>query len=113
MCIDEGAHKYVLISAETPYSEPTSTQYFVVSKRGAAYHRNVAEVYVQKLEANGYSNINILGGGRISLDAVNAKISIFGFSYGFGLADHQLSKQVIETDSRYHTYDVSWSNEGY
>lgn len=114
MSIDEGTHKYVLLSARIPHHSPEhDIQYFVVSKRGAAYHRNVAEDFVSKLEVHGYSNINILGGGRLLLDNLNTKISIFGFSYGFGLADHSLSQRVIESDSRFQTYDISWSNDGY
>jgi len=113
--IDEGTHKYVLISAKHPNhsDDDDDKQYFVVSKKGAAYHRNVAEGFVSKLEAHGYSNIHILGGGRISLDSLNTKISIFGFSYGFGLADHSLSQRVIQSDARFQTFDINWSNDGY
>ncbi len=84
-----------------------------MSKKGAAYHRNVAEGFIPKLEARGYSNIDILGGGRLSLDTMNKKIIIFGFSYGFGLADHSLTKRVIMSDMTFQTFDISWSNDGY
>lgn len=39
--IDSGAYKYVLITALPPNS--SSVEVFVHSKRGAHYHRNVAE----------------------------------------------------------------------
>ena len=109
--IDEGSHKYVLISAMLPSG--TERQHFVVSKRGAHYHRNAAEPYVELLEDNDYSSIDILGGGRIALDSTNKTISVFGYSYGFGLADHAISKAVILKDPRYSDFDVTWSNEGY
>ena len=54
--IDEGAHKYVLISAILPGGKG-ERQYFVFSKRGAEYHRNAAEPMVDSLENSGYSNI--------------------------------------------------------
>ena len=38
---------------------------------------------------------------------------IFGHSYGFGLADHKLSKQIVEEDGRFVGYSVDWSNAGY
>lgn len=83
--IDEGAHKYVLISALLPFPDQSERQHFVVSKRGAAYHRNAAEPFVEMLEESGYSNVRILGGGRISLDNTKRTVSIYGYSYGFGL----------------------------
>lgn len=124
--IDEGQWKYVLISAEEPVPSSSSfsfnssccddecpTVFFVTSKRGAAYHRNVAEPYVEKLQSSGYRNIHVAGGGRLYFNPQDKKIRIFGFSYGFGLADHATSKQVIEQDDRFKDYDITWSNEGY
>jgi phosphohistidine phosphatase len=109
--IDGGAHKYVLISALIPGAE--ERQHFVVSRRGAHYHRNVAEPFVEDLERRGYKSIDILGGGRIALDTEKRTISVYGYSYGFGLADHALSKAVIMKDPRFQDYEVTWSNDGY
>mmetsp|Transcript_27352 Transcript_27352/g.40384 ORF Transcript_27352/g.40384 Transcript_27352/m.40384 type:complete len:154 (+) Transcript_27352:134-595(+) len=109
--IDEGANKYVLITACLPGG--SERQNFVVSRKGAAYHQNAAEPFVELLERNNYSSIRILGGGRIALDHAKKTCSIYGHSYGFGLADHQLSKAVIETDNRYKEYEITWSNDGY
>lgn len=109
--IDEGAHKYVLITACLPGGD--ERQNFVVSRRGAEYHRNAAEPFIELLERNHYASIRITGGGRIALDNKIKKCSIYGYSYGFGLADHALSKAVVEADSRYSDYDVTWSNDGY
>ena len=108
--IDDGAHKYVLIKAEFNNGDE---QYFVTSRRGAPYHRNAAEPMIQRLEANGYNNIQVTGGGRIFLNEENKKISIFGYSYGFGLADHSISRDVVKQDARYRDYDISISNDGY
>jgi phosphohistidine phosphatase len=109
--IDEGAHKYVLISAKEPGSNELC--WFVISRRGSAYHRNAAEPMVQVLGVSGYQDITITGGGRIHLDEDNKQISVFGFSYGFGLADHELTRKVILKDERYREFDVTWSNDGY
>ena len=109
--IDIGAHKYVLISAKEPGS--TESSWFVISVQGASYHRNVAEPMIQVLKTSGYRDINVTGGGRINFDNANKQISIFGFSYGFGAASHELSRKVIMEDQRYKEYDVTWSNDGY
>ena len=107
--IATGAHKYVLIQAE----QNGKTEYFVTSKRGAHYHRNAAEPLIYELEEAGYYDIEVTGGGRINLDETYKTISIFGYSYGFGLANHQISSEVILSDPRYKDYKVTWSNEGY
>lgn len=109
--IDEGAHKYVLLSAILPGGG--ERQHFVVSQTDAEYHRSVAEPYVEALERRGYKSIRILGGGRIALSHAKKTISIYGYSYGFGLADHSLSKSIVEKDPKYEKYNITWSNEGY
>ena len=109
--IADGAHKYVLIAAREPGR--TELSHFVTSRRGARFHRNAAEPFVYKLEQSGYEDIEIVGGGRIYLDEDSRKISIFGFSYTFGQADHQRSKQVVLADERFKGFDVTVSNEGY
>jgi len=68
---------------------------------------------VAELEENGYRNINVTGGGRILRDDEEKKISVFGFSYGFGKGDHRLSKKIIEQDERFKDYIVTASDEGY
>lgn len=65
------------------------------------------------MEENGCKDIRVTGGGRILLNQEERKIEVYGYSYGFGLADHAKSKDVILGDERYKDYDVSWSNEGY
>ena len=109
--IAEGAHKYVLISATEPQSDEIKR--FVISSHGAPYHRNVAEPFVERLENKGYQNIKVTGGGRIFRDSDNKKISIFGFSYGFGQAKHEESKAEVENDTRFSDYDVTYSYDGY
>ena len=76
-------------------------------------HRNVAEPFVETLEECGYISIQILGGGRIECDRNEKKILIYGFSYGFGRADHEISQNVVREDPRYKDFKISWSNEGY
>lgn len=109
--IADGAHKYVLIAAREPGR--TELSHFVTSRRGARYHRNAAEPLVYKLEKSGYEDIAIEGGGRIYLEEDSKKISIFGFSYTFGQADHERSKRVVLADERFKDFDVTVSNEGY
>jgi len=116
--IDDGAHKYVLVSAVEPAQRSEGSagplrRDFVVSRRGAAYHRDAAEPLVDLLEKKGYIDIRVNGGGRIFMDETKRRISIFGYSYGFGQADHARAKEVIEADDRYKDFNITWSNDGY
>lgn len=108
--IDEGANKYVLIRASKTGHE---ARHFVVSSKYANYHQDAAEPMIAALERAGHNKIKVLGGGRITLDSKNRTIAIFGFSYGFGLADHSISKEVVQADPRYEKYAITTSNEGY
>lgn len=110
--IASGTHKYVLISAHEPGGSKEE-RYFVTSKKGAQYHRNAADPFVHHLEEHGYEDIQITGGGRILLDEDAKKISIYGFSYGFGLANHSISKLTVLEDERYANFDITTSDEGY
>lgn len=105
-----GAHKYVLLQAS---SDDTGTQYFVTSRQNAAYHRNAAEPMIAQLEEAGFYDIEVTGGGRIRLNEEEQRISIFGFSYGFGPADHAISRRIVLEDPRYRDFDVQTSNDGY
>jgi Janus/Ocnus family (Ocnus) len=113
--IAEGRHKYVLIKAT--WNETGEDQYIVTSRKRASYHRDAAEPMIEKLEqylnGSGYSNIEVTGGGRINFDVDNKIIEIFGHSYGFGLANHEISRMVVLEDPRYQDYSVTWSNDGY
>ena len=115
--IDEGAHKYVLIKASTPSNSGSSSsstvQHFVFSKQGADYHRNVAEHFIPTLQTAGYYDIRITGGGRILKDSTKKLINIYGYSYGFGMADHSLAVEVVEASGLFEGYTLNWSNDGY
>ncbi|KAL7544031.1 hypothetical protein ACHAXR_013454 [Thalassiosira sp. AJA248-18] len=104
--IDAGAYKYVLITANAPSTNRTRT--FVYSKRNASYHRDVAEHFLPALESGGYRDIRIKGGGRILRDDCEKKVHIFGYSYGFGRADHELAKEIVEQSVNYRGYTVTW-----
>ena len=107
--IAEGRHKYVLIRASIDGEE----QFIVTSRRGASYHRNAAEPMIAKLEAAGYYDIDVTGGGRIDYEVTTKSIKIYGFSYGFGKANHAIAQRTVQEDPRYKEYDVTISDDGY
>ena len=105
--IDDGSHKYVLISARTE----GQTKMLVRMTAGAPYHADVAKPYVNALRAAGV-DADVPGGGRIAHDPVAKTINIFGFSYGFGKANHAISADICRAHFG-NEYTVTWSDEGY
>ncbi|KAJ8985584.1 hypothetical protein NQ317_015075 [Molorchus minor] len=53
----------------------------------------------------------VLGGGRINHDAAAKSIKVYGYSQGYGKADHRVAVDVLKM--QYPGYDVSYSDEGY
>jgi hypothetical protein len=47
------------------------------------------------------------------VDAENRTIEIYGFSYSFGQANHEISAETVRADDRYANYHITTSNEGY
>ena len=53
-----------------------------------------------------------VGGGRILHKPDVKSIFIYGYSQGYGRADHTITQKLIK--EKYPQYsDISWSNEGY
>jgi len=109
--IDEGANKYVLVSARDP--SMTRRCFFVRSDVGAEYHKDAADPLVSELLEKGYGDVNVTGGGRILLDTAQKVVTVYGHSYGFGRADHETSADLIIAQGWYEGFEVTWHNEGY
>lgn len=103
--LDEGACKYVLVTAISLSNQPRT---FVLSRKNYQHHVTVAMDFLPKLRSQSYRDIQIAGGGRILRDDNDMKIHIFGCSYGFGQADHELAKELVEHSVRYRGYQVTW-----
>ncbi|KAL6264796.1 hypothetical protein P5V15_004893 [Pogonomyrmex californicus] len=54
---------------------------------------------------------NCVGGGRIEHDPDEKTIKVYGYSQGFGKADHDVSVELLK--KKYPTYNITCSNEGY
>ena len=109
--LKEGTFKYVLIRA----SAADGTEKLLVRAGPGDYHADVAEPTLESLRGAGLE-ASVLGGGRIAYDPAAAPpaphVRVYGFSYGFGKADHAVSVEVCRehfgADAR-----LEWSDEGY
>lgn len=52
-----------------------------------------------------------LGGGRISHEPKEKKIHIYGYSQGYGKADHEVAAKLVK--DAYPGYKITISDEGY
>jgi len=102
-----GRFKYVLIKCHIGDEE----KFIVRGYKWAGFHADVYDQVWERLEGLGIET-ECMGGGRITHDPEKKQIKIFGYSQGFGLADHAKSAELIK--KQYPDYsDITWSNEGY
>ncbi|XP_071948098.1 14 kDa phosphohistidine phosphatase-like [Antedon mediterranea] len=103
--IDEnGVFKYVLIKVKGK----TCTKHIVRGHAWAEYH---ADIYEQVEEAIGQKKCQCVGGGRINHEMFNQSIHVYGYSVGFGKANHEITVEIL--NKKYPDYEITWSNEGY
>ncbi|XP_054440752.1 14 kDa phosphohistidine phosphatase isoform X1 [Pteronotus mesoamericanus] len=63
-----------------------------------------------EMQKKGY-DCECLGGGRISHQSQDKKIHVYGYSMGFGRAQHSVSTEKIK--AQYPDYEVTWTDDGY
>ena len=112
--IDKGVFKYVLIEAYA--TDPgTDTEHSKLLVRGlvsAEYHADVYEHEEELLrKSSGGLDCQCLGGGRILHEPQRKYIKVYGYSVGYGKADH--TKRVELLKKHYPNYEIEWSDDGY
>ena len=102
-----GKFKYVLIKL---HHDDNTSKLLV---RGYAWGEYHDDIYQKTLELAMKSGLDTecLGGGRISHDPEKREIFVYGYSVGYGRADHTQTVKLIQ--KKYPSYKVDWSNEGY
>jgi phosphohistidine phosphatase len=100
-----GQNKYVLVRVkddDDDLDRSSSRQYlwFVKSATpkdcGGPYHSNVAQDLVEWIQAAGYTDIVVTGGGRIDYHPDGKTANVYGFSYGYGKGDHRRAARLIQ-----------------
>lgn len=102
-----GTFKYVLIQL---FLKDDTSKFLVRGYSWGAYHD---DIYQETLNAaiNEGLDTECLGGGRITHDPKKKDILVYGYSMGFGRADHSKTCELLKI--KYPSYNVHWSNEGY
>ena len=110
----EGVFKYIQINVHNSKSD--LTRMVVRGYKSCDYHADILakfehEELMDYDKSNGELTCSCPGGGRIEHKPQEASILIYGHSKGFGLAEHQLTQNLLEMDFK--GYNISWNNDGY
>uniref|UniRef100_A0A8D8XZ84 Sex-regulated protein janus-A n=1 Tax=Cacopsylla melanoneura TaxID=428564 RepID=A0A8D8XZ84_9HEMI len=109
----QGTYKYILIKLyEKNVTNEDGSEKFKYLVRGNArgeFHGDIYDAFVATLPKT--LDTECVGGGRIKHNPDEKKILVYGYSQGFGKADHSISKQVLA--EKYTGYTIDWSDEGY
>ncbi|XP_047483492.1 14 kDa phosphohistidine phosphatase-like isoform X1 [Penaeus chinensis] len=110
--IDTGRFKYILIKVhDSPEGGPEVTKHIVRGYCSAGFHADVYDKVVPGIEAKGL-DCECVGGGRILHEPDNKSIEVFGYSQGYGKADHSVSVELLK--KKYPDYaKITFSNDGY
>ncbi|KAJ8261089.1 hypothetical protein COCON_G00168120 [Conger conger] len=107
----DGVFKYVLIRVRSSEKGDDSSIDIVRGYAWANYHADIYERVATELEKGGGVDCECLGGGRIKHDSQAKKLHVYGYSMGFGRANHSITTEKLKI--RYPSYEVTWADEGY
>ncbi|XP_046960172.1 14 kDa phosphohistidine phosphatase-like isoform X1 [Vanessa cardui] len=104
-----GVFKYILLNVYDKDKNAAEPQMTIVrGYKRCNYHSDIYDEVQAKLSP---LDCEPLGGGRISHDPDNKKIHIYGYSQGYGKADHEVAAKLVK--EAYPGYTISISDEGY
>ncbi|XP_061928269.1 sex-regulated protein janus-A-like isoform X1 [Apis cerana] len=104
-----GRFKYILINV---FDEANNVSKSIV--RGyarAQWHNDIFDETGEQVKPISGLQLKCLGGGRIEHDPDKKTIKVFGYSQGFGKADHEVSVNILK--KYYPDYSITWSDDGY
>lgn len=104
-----GRFKYILIKVID--SESKAEKYIVRGYKSCSFHGDIFDQVEAGIIRLG-CKAECVGGGRIRHDPSVKSIFIYGYSQGFGTADHTITEKLIKEKFSDYT-DIQWSNEGY
>ncbi|RXG62927.1 14 kDa phosphohistidine phosphatase [Armadillidium vulgare] len=109
--IDTGKFKYILIKVHhSPPDGNETSKYIVRGYTWAPFHGDIYDKVAPPIEKDGL-DCECVGGGRIIHTPDEKSIQVYGYSQGFGKADHSITCDVLKT--KYPDYEIKFSDEGY
>ncbi|XP_064395076.1 14 kDa phosphohistidine phosphatase-like isoform X2 [Halichondria panicea] len=117
MIDEDGVFKYILIELceKKRGGSGSGEQRKKLIIRGfewAEFHADILDRVSPKFDQLGLT-YECLGGGRIRHDKQQQSIHIYGYSVGFGQADHGKAQELVCLKYDYPEANITWSNSGY
>lgn len=106
----EGRFKYILIRMYLKDGDDDSKNKLCVrGNKEGPYHGDIYDAFMATLDET--LDSECLGGGRIEHDPGEKSLKVYGYSQGFGKADHSITVDLLK--QAYPSYNITWSNDGY
>merc|ERR1712221_46826 len=107
--IDEGVFKYVYIRVyQDAGGDDRNEKDIIRGYNFAEYHADVYDKTESEITGAGL-DCECLGGGRIEHRPQDKFIKVYGYSMGFGKANHARAVEILQT--KYKDYKIEWSDE--
>ncbi|XP_031565026.1 14 kDa phosphohistidine phosphatase-like [Actinia tenebrosa] len=104
-----GLFKYILIEVKDRNDDSLS-KFVVRGNAKADYHADILEEVQPGIDGLGLSAVCV-GGGRIEHNSAEKRILVYGYSMGFGRANHSITVEKLKKD--YPNYKITYTNDGY
>ena len=94
-------------------ADKDSTNKLIVRGYGRCeYHADIFKETKNSIGRGSELSLKCLGGGRIRHEPEKGTLFVYGYSQGFGRADHQKTIEILKKS--YPQYDsITFSNDGY
>ncbi|EYC25582.1 hypothetical protein Y032_0011g1286 [Ancylostoma ceylanicum] len=102
-----GTFKYILIKCTDNSSK--EEKHIVRGYYKCHFHADILKV--AREAAGPEFKLKCVGGGRIKHEDQAKEILVYGYSQGYGQADHAVTVDILK--KRYPDYNITFSNEGY
>ncbi|KAL5012004.1 hypothetical protein ScPMuIL_010555 [Solemya velum] len=105
-----GKFKYILIKVHDPEKD-REFKHIVRGTNKAEYHADIYDGVVSEIEKKNL-DCECVGGGRINHEHSKKHIQIYGYSQGYGRAEHAITAHILRR--KFSNYDeITWHNDGY
>ncbi|XP_032674999.1 14 kDa phosphohistidine phosphatase-like [Odontomachus brunneus] len=106
---DRGRFKYILIDVKDTINN--ASKQVVRGYVRAQWHADIFDEVSEQVKKHSGLKANCVGGGRIEHHPDDKLIKVYGYSQGFGKADHRVSVELLK--KKFPDYNVTWSDDGY
>lgn len=111
----DGEFKYILLRvAKTEGDAVWQSKILIRGDPRASYHNHIftaTKSELMKDERNEGIDLEVLGGGRIKVEALDRSIHVYGYSAAFGQAPHDITGAILRSNLPFHSVHVSY--DGY